>query len=814
MDSLNSKPKLVFFQFKYDANLPEFLLIHKQEHVKCLSEFFEVTAIDEDCDYQEICDRYQPDLTLFETGLQLLTCRKPNISNIRACPEIPRLALHNSDAWCETRAGILSDMEHWGIEASFSIAATAPEHTPSIADHLFIWPNSIDPEVYRDYGESKNIPVLFTGSTDPQYPWRHKIYKLISEVYPSLFCPHRGYHARAAAGQVIFGERYARMINASWCVPACGTVAKEAVRKHFEIPACRSCLVTEKSQALEAAGFVDMENCVFCDENDVLDKLVHLFRNPDDMNRIINAGYELVQSRHTFKQRDQIRQWFLLNKDLQGNQRIVQDNPFGGLRLVEESSGIRNTYVICDGLHLQLLHQGDENLWAGRYAEAEKLYLRCSNYMRRLPEAKFRLALCKLYSGNGQAALDLILGLIQYILVNYKAKDPDPVEWAYYIVTLLCLGNLDAARKRASEFPALRHPELDRVRWLILALGGEESSTSPSGDLNGSYRRSIHQMPKRSFPEWSEQIRMMLEACGQDNLVEQLQAAVSASEQPNQQDRVPAEDSRGKLGKREGDVRRSLINSGFLFRPVVSWPIFFGWRRILERVRVRGTDLLFKKLHDLEAKFGCFLPYPLSKMRNDEFFTLLENVSREEEIKTVLVIGAAKGEGTTEALLTGIQANRTKAVAFCLNGLGPRLAGREKTGRNDRVGKWYRASASSPEGGVEELAKSIRSIKELNRIDSFDAVLIDGSEVQDQKSMDPTLVEELDRARFVLLDDINKWYNYQIHERLLQDANFELVACNPGWRNGYAFFKRGCQDELDGNEVCHEGTYVTADCPA
>lgn len=358
MDSSNIKPNLVYFQFKYDSHLPEFLLIHKQEHVKCLSQFFNVTVIDEDCDYRKVCDTFQPDLTLFESGLNLLTCKKPKISNISDSLDIPRVGLFNADAWCETRAGILSDMEHWGIETFFSIAATAPEHTPEIADNLFIWPNSVDPQVYRDYGESKIVPVLFTGSTDPQYPWRHKIYKLISEVYPSLFCPHGGYQARAAAGQVIFGERYARMINASWYVPACGTVAKEAVRKHFEIPACRSCLVSERSAALEAAGFVDMENCVLCDEQDVLEKLAFLFRNPDDLNRIINAGYELVHGRHTFKHRDQILQWFHLKRELQAGQRIVQKNPFGPLRIVEESSGTRNAYVVCDGLHLQLLGGG------------------------------------------------------------------------------------------------------------------------------------------------------------------------------------------------------------------------------------------------------------------------------------------------------------------------------------------------------------------------------------------------------------------------------------------------------------------------
>src|SRR4029077_8229524 len=208
-----------------------------------------------------------------------------------------------------------------------------------IADNLFSWPNCIDPETYRDYGEWKSIPVLFSGNTNALYPWRQKIIRLVSERYPSLICPHTGYDPGAAAAQVLFGERYARMINASVMAPACGTVAKEVVRKHFEIPACKSCLVTEQSAALEAAGFIDMENCVFADERDVLDKIQHLFRNPVELQEITERGYQLVHARHTFRQRDQIFQWYSLQRSLQPHQIIVQSNPFGPLAVVDKSSG-------------------------------------------------------------------------------------------------------------------------------------------------------------------------------------------------------------------------------------------------------------------------------------------------------------------------------------------------------------------------------------------------------------------------------------------------------------------------------------------
>ena len=112
--------------------------------------------------------------------------------------------------------------------------------------------------------KSKNIPVLFTGNKNALYPWRQQILRLVSKNYPSLICPHPGYSPLISAPHLMVGEPYARMLNASFFVPACGTVAREVIRKHFEIPACRSCLVTQRSAGLEAAGFVDMEQLCIC----------------------------------------------------------------------------------------------------------------------------------------------------------------------------------------------------------------------------------------------------------------------------------------------------------------------------------------------------------------------------------------------------------------------------------------------------------------------------------------------------------------------------------------------------------------------
>jgi hypothetical protein len=268
MDHKPPKPKLLFFQYQY-KDLPEFLTMHRLHQVKCLSEFFEVVVFQDSCDYRRVCDQHEPDLALFEmlSGADLLKAGRLEIGNASACQDIPKLALFNADAWCEARAGFISDMEHLGIETALSISTTAAEHIPELADKLFVWPNFIDAGMYRDYGQFKVIPVFFTGAmSTPNYIWRRKIQNAVADCYPSLLSPHRGYLRQSRVGQMMYGEPYARAINASWFVPTCGTVAKEVIRKHFEIPGCKACLVTERSAALESAGFVDMQNCVFAEE--------------------------------------------------------------------------------------------------------------------------------------------------------------------------------------------------------------------------------------------------------------------------------------------------------------------------------------------------------------------------------------------------------------------------------------------------------------------------------------------------------------------------------------------------------------------
>src|SRR4051812_6912984 len=64
------KPRLLFLRSGTDIDVrPQFIRTHRDEHRRCLTQFFDVFLVEEDCDYGELCERHHPDLAMFESGV-------------------------------------------------------------------------------------------------------------------------------------------------------------------------------------------------------------------------------------------------------------------------------------------------------------------------------------------------------------------------------------------------------------------------------------------------------------------------------------------------------------------------------------------------------------------------------------------------------------------------------------------------------------------------------------------------------------------------------------------------------------------------
>ena len=343
----------------------------------------------------------------------------------------------------------------------------------------------------------------------------------------------------------------------------------------------------------------------------MLDKLAFLFAHPDRLQAITDAGYQLVHSRHTNKQRDQILQWFMLRKTLSPNAKIVQHNPFGPLAVVPEATAIASNRPPATGSLLSLLREGDEMLWKGEYSCAETLYVKCVNYYRWMPEPQLKLALCNLYKGNAKVALSWITKPIQCTLAEYKAIDPDPVEWAYLIVTLLCLGRTKDALERAGQFPWLHHTELDRVRLIIGSITNGATGTTVQDSWKRGQRCSIHCLPSRDFLEWTRQLSRMLTACGQTDLAQKvMECAVHETSVPLQDTRAGSDDPQGVRACPPKN-HKGAANT-------------FKRRLLFSNAQIALKQPVKNILHRVEAKYGNLLPDRLKRRGNDEYFRAIQ----------------------------------------------------------------------------------------------------------------------------------------------------------------------------------------------
>lgn len=211
------------------------------------------------------------------------------------------------------------------------------------------------------------------------------------------------------------------------------------------------------------------------------------------------------------------------------------------------------------------------------------------------------------------------------------------------------------------------------------------------------------------------------------------------------------------------------------------------------------------------------------EIKNDEFYTLLLQIVSQGDIYTVLEIGSSSGEGSTEAFVNGLQNNPNHPQLYCIEVSKPRFQELQKRyelmefvnpynvssvdfdsiPNREEVTQFYYQYKSGLNGyplnlvlrWLEEgktyleenglLENGIAKIKEENKIETFDAVLIDGSEFTGSVEL-----EEVYGAKYIFLDDINTFKNYKSHRKLLADPNYELIKENLKLRNGYSVFKR------------------------
>ena len=130
-------------------------------------------------------------------------------------------------------------------------------------------------------------------------------------------------------------------------------------------------------------------------------------------------------------------------------------------------SSAQTAYIVSQGVDRTLLRRGQNALANARFAEAESQYLQSLNHHFSAGSLVGTSASIPEKRGSGQSCSLWLMQSVDRVLKEHLAATPDPFEWSYLIRSALCRGDVALAEVRARTYSAMRHLDLDRMRWVI-----------------------------------------------------------------------------------------------------------------------------------------------------------------------------------------------------------------------------------------------------------------------------------------------------------------------------------------------------------
>ncbi|WP_233275835.1 glycosyltransferase [Salibacterium aidingense] len=168
--------------------------------------------------------------------------------------------------------------------------------------HKMIWlPHFIDPSLFNDYPQEKNIDLLMMGAVDDHYPLRRKICETYKHDHRFVYHPHPGYHTLPAEGdkEYLIGGRYAKELSKAKLFFTCPSIYYYPVKKYFEALACRTLLLAPTFPELEDLGFIPGHHFVAVDETDFKEKADYYLQHQTEREKISAQGYDFVHQFHS-----------------------------------------------------------------------------------------------------------------------------------------------------------------------------------------------------------------------------------------------------------------------------------------------------------------------------------------------------------------------------------------------------------------------------------------------------------------------------------------------------------------------------------
>ena len=163
------------------------------------------------------------------------------------------------------------------------------------------WPRAINPEIFRDYGLTKNNDVTMLGAMNESfYPLRTRMHREFSKQ-PDIRYFHQAHpgYKYFCDGQVLTGEAYAKVINSSKIFASCTGKYRIPFIKLYEVLGCNTALMCDKPFGAEFLGLKEKENYIDVTADNFLDTTRRYLSEGNELLRIAKNGGEIFLGRHT-----------------------------------------------------------------------------------------------------------------------------------------------------------------------------------------------------------------------------------------------------------------------------------------------------------------------------------------------------------------------------------------------------------------------------------------------------------------------------------------------------------------------------------
>ncbi len=500
-----TRPRLLYFNGPWDYLGDRIRRSYIEPLQRLLEQDFEVISVEGDCDFRREVKAHRPDVAFFHTGIECNHEPEVTIANCDAFPELPRMGWMARDPFSPSRLQALNRLRAWRVDQVFYLTRASDSPTPLMANAIYV-PWWIDESVFRDYGEPKLFPISFTGSgwLEKQfYTWRHPVFVQLVQKLPVYHVPSFLSHQKQ---EVYVGESYARLLNQSLISGGCGSACRYLTLKLMEIPAARSCLITEETEILKALGFIDGVNCVFITAENAVSKVQALLDDPVRLQAITDAGHQLVHEQHTRRNRRMFIDWYRLWKQRRPGQRVAQCSP-GELRLIDAHAEIPPAFPRENPLNDRIF-AGYKLIEEGRWTDAIKEFAAVGEIIPYVAEAQLGLAICHLNLGQAVDAIRIIGRMFSVHTKDFAYLVPDPLTLAFFVIALIKSDREDSAVDVLAQQTAVKHPALNALRWVAAQRWPDFRRKYPDwrGDEGNETQAvdTLHLLPARSFFEWTE----------------------------------------------------------------------------------------------------------------------------------------------------------------------------------------------------------------------------------------------------------------------------------------------------------------------